>query len=75
MNLRANLIVEMLESLGLKLCSIVHSYSLRHAEVTNDILLEELLDCNRSYCSQRLRFNPLRKIFHSHHDISQIALR
>jgi hypothetical protein len=60
---------------NIKLCSIVHSYSLRHAEATNNILLEEFLDCNRSYRSQRLCFNPLRKIFYSHHNIFQITLR
>jgi hypothetical protein len=75
MNIGANLITEILESFGIKLCSIVHSYSLRHAEATNNILPEKFLDCDRSYCSQRLRFNPLRKIFHSHHNISQIVLR
>jgi hypothetical protein len=61
MNLRANLIIEFLESFDIKLCSIVHSYSLRHAEATNNVLLEEFVDCYRSYYGQRIRFNPLRK--------------
>jgi hypothetical protein len=74
MNLCANLVAEIFESFGVKLCSIVHSYSFWHAEATDDILPEEFLDYNRSYCSQRLCFNPLRKIFHRHHDIFQITL-
>jgi hypothetical protein len=61
MNLRANLVTEIFERFGIKLCSIVHSYGLWHAEVTNNILPEDFLDCGRSYCSQRLCFNLLRK--------------
>jgi hypothetical protein len=41
MDLRANLVTEIFERFGIKLCSIVHSYGLRHAEATNNILLEE----------------------------------
>jgi hypothetical protein len=41
MNLRANLVTEIFERFSIKLCSIVHSYSLRHAEATNNILPEE----------------------------------
>jgi hypothetical protein len=70
MDLRADLITEFLESFGIELCSIVHSYSLWYAEATNNVLPKEFLDCDRSYCGQRLRFNPLGKIFYSHNNIS-----
>jgi hypothetical protein len=56
------------------LCSIVHSFCLRHTEATNNILPEEFLDRDRSYCSQGLRLNPLRKIFYCHYNILQVAL-
>jgi hypothetical protein len=69
MNLCANLITEFLESFGIKLCSIAYSDSLRHAEATNNVLLEEFLDYDRSYCGQRLHLNPLGKIFYRHHNI------
>jgi hypothetical protein len=61
MNLRANLITEFLESFGIKLCSVIHSYSLQHTEATNNVLPEKFLDCDRSYRGQRLRLNPLGK--------------
>jgi hypothetical protein len=75
MNFCADLITEIFESFSIKLRSIVYNYSLQHTEATNYILPEEFLDCSRSYCRQRLRFDPLRKIFYRHHDISQVALR
>jgi hypothetical protein len=37
MDLRANLITEFLKSFGIKLCSIVHSYSLWYAEAANNV--------------------------------------
>jgi hypothetical protein len=62
------------ESLGIELSSIINSDSLRHTEATNDVLSEELLYYGRSYCCQRLRFNPFGKVFHCHHNIFQVAL-
>jgi hypothetical protein len=44
MNLRTNLVTEILECFDIKLCSIVYGYCLRHAKTTNNILLEEFLD-------------------------------
>jgi hypothetical protein len=41
MDLRTNVVTKLFECFGIKLCSIVHSYSLRHAEATNNIMLEE----------------------------------
>jgi hypothetical protein len=74
MDLRTDLITEFLEGFGIKLCSIIHSYSLWYAEATNNVLPKEFLDYDRSYCGQRLRINPLGKIFYSHHNIFQITL-
>jgi hypothetical protein len=61
MNLRTNSVTKIFECFGIKLCTIVHGYCLRYTEATNNILPEEFLYRNRSYCSQRLRLNPLRK--------------
>ena len=50
MNLRTNLVTEVPESFGVKLCPIVHSDGFWHPETTNNILPEKLLDGGRSYC-------------------------
>ena len=62
MNLRANLITKFLKSFSIKLCSIVHSYSLRHAEAINNVLLEEFLGSFRRYCGYCPCLDPLGKI-------------
>jgi hypothetical protein len=54
---------------SIELSFVENSDSLRHAEATNDILPEEVLDRGRSYNSQGLCLNPLGKIFHCHHNI------
>jgi hypothetical protein len=56
--LRSNLIIEGFKCFRVKLCSIVNCDSLRHTEAANDILLEKLLDCGRSYRSQWFSFDP-----------------
>jgi hypothetical protein len=68
-------LLKVFESSSIELSSIINGGSLRYAKTTNYVLPEEFLHCGRSYGSQRLCFNPLRKVFHCHHNIFQVALR
>ena len=74
MNLRADLITEFLESFGIKLCSVVHSYSLRYAEATNNVLPEEFLGSLRCYCRNSPCLDPFGEVFDSDEGELKVSL-
>jgi hypothetical protein len=74
-DLRSDLLAKVLEHYAIEvLCVVDHDVS-GDTVAANDILQEEFSDCCGAYIGERLRFDPVHKIFDRHNGEGVVALR
>jgi hypothetical protein len=58
----------------IKILGIVNGDSLRNSVMTDDVLLEEFLNCGGGYIGYRLCFNPFGEVLHCNDGEGVISL-